>query len=195
MKYPIHKNLNTSFVNLAALVRYLRTLQFVGTIHIELSSYEADIEFTASNTMRACEHDHIAGRISHGEHALQRILIRAKEPGGLVHVYQNTPLESGQKIYIDESIVAGANRMVSSTGDTPVRNFGGGKGRTQTSAYSCDQSICGFAGQRGEFRRPRKLDRDSKPNFRIAENSGRIAGEIEHSLSGCLQKCVRINFE
>lgn len=124
MKYPIHENLNTSFVNLAALVRYLRGMQFVGTIHIELSSYEADIEFTGSKTMRACEHDHIARRISHGEHALQRILIRAKEAGGLIHVYQDNPSELRQKIFVDKSIVAGANHMVSSTADTPVRNFG-----------------------------------------------------------------------
>ncbi len=127
MNYPIHENLNTSFVNLAALVRYLRGLQFVGSIRIELSSYEAHIEFTASKTMRASEHDHIAGRISHGEHALQRILIRAKEPGGLIHVHQGTTHGAGQKIFVDKSIVAGANRMVSSTTDTPVRNYGGGK--------------------------------------------------------------------
>ena len=124
MKYPIHENLNTSFVNLAVLVRYLRSLQFVGTIHIELSSYEADIEFTGSNTMRACEHDHIAGRISHGEHALQRILIPAKEAGGLIHVYQDNPTELRQKVFVDKSIVAEANHMLSSTTDTPVRNFG-----------------------------------------------------------------------
>lgn len=124
MKNPIHENLNTSFVNLAALVRYLRTLQFVGTIHIELSSYEAHIEFTVSNTMRAREHDHIAGRILHGKHALQRILARAKEPCGRIHVYRNTPMAPRQKIYVDKSIVAGANRMVTSTSDTPVRNFG-----------------------------------------------------------------------
>ncbi len=129
MKYPIHKNLNTSFVNLAALVRYLRSLQFVGSIHIELSSYEADIEFTPSNTMRACEHDHIAGRISHGEHALQRILIRAKEPGGLIHVYQDTTPEADRKIFVDKSIVAGANRMVRGMTDTPVKNFVSGKKR------------------------------------------------------------------
>ena len=42
-KQPIHQNLNTSFVNVAALVRYLRGLQFVGSIRIELASYEADI--------------------------------------------------------------------------------------------------------------------------------------------------------
>lgn len=116
--------MNTSFVNLAGLVRYLRSLQFVGTIRIELSSYEAVIEFTEANTMRAREHDHIAGRVSHGEGALRRILIRAKEPGGRIHVYQETPSERSQTAFVDKSIIAGANHMISSTADTPVRNFG-----------------------------------------------------------------------
>lgn len=124
MKYPIHENMNTSFVNLAGLVRYLHGLQFVGTISIELSSYEAVIEFTAENTMRARENDHFSGRASSGEDALQRILIRAKEPGGLVHVFQETPSELPKTAYVDRSIAAGANRMVTGTADTPVRNFG-----------------------------------------------------------------------
>lgn len=124
MKYPIHENMNTSFVNLASLIRYLRGLQFVGTIRIELSSYEAVIEFTGANTMRARENDHFSGRISSGEDALQRILIRAKEPGGLIHVFQETPPELPKTAYVDRSIAAAANHMVTSTSDTPVRNFG-----------------------------------------------------------------------
>lgn len=123
-KYLIHKNLNTSFVNLPALVRHLRSLQFSGSIHIELSSYEADIEFTGSSTMRACEQDHVAGRISRGEQALQRILIRAQEPGGLIHVYRDMASKSSQKIFVDRSIVAGANSAITRTADTPVRRFG-----------------------------------------------------------------------
>ncbi len=122
-KYLIHKNLNTSFVNLPALVRHLRSLQFSGSIHVELSSYEADIEFTGLNTMRACEQDHNAGRISHGEHALQRILIRAKEPGGLIHVYQDLASKPIKKIFVDRSIIAGANSMVSDTSDIRARRF------------------------------------------------------------------------
>ena len=66
---PIHQNLNTSFVNLGALVRYLRSLQFVGSIRVDFSSYEADIILNGSRAVRAREYDHIAGRISQGEHA------------------------------------------------------------------------------------------------------------------------------
>lgn len=85
---PIHENLDTSFVNLSALVRYLRRRQFAGNIRVELSGYEADIHLTAANEMRVREHDRIAGRVSEGEEALQRLLIRAREPGGIINVYQ-----------------------------------------------------------------------------------------------------------
>ena len=85
---PVHENLDTSYVNLSALVRYLRRRQFAGNIRVELSGYEADITLTAQNVMRVREHDRIAGRISEGEEALQRLLIRAREPGGIISVYQ-----------------------------------------------------------------------------------------------------------
>ena len=85
---PIHENLDTSFVNLSALVKYLRRRQFVGNVRVELSGYEADIVLTAENSLKVREHDRITGRISDGEPALQRLLIRAREPGGIIHVYQ-----------------------------------------------------------------------------------------------------------
>lgn len=85
---PIHENLDTSFVNLSALVRYLRRRQFVGNIRVELSGYEADIVLSEDNQLKVREFDRIAGRVGEGEEALQRLLIRAREPGGIVHVYQ-----------------------------------------------------------------------------------------------------------
>ncbi len=85
---PIHENLDTSFVNLSALIKYLRRRQFVGNVRVELSGYDADIDLTVENQMNVREQDRITGRIGEGEEALQRILIRAREPGGIIHVYQ-----------------------------------------------------------------------------------------------------------
>lgn len=85
---PIHKNLDTSFVNVSALVRYLRRRQFVGSVRVELSGYEAEINLDENNGLRVREFDRIAGRIGEGEEALQRILIRSREPGGIVNVFQ-----------------------------------------------------------------------------------------------------------
>lgn len=116
---PIHQNLNTSFVNVGALVRYLSGLQFVGSIRIELSSYEADIIFTSSRTITTREYDHIAGRISHGESALNRILIRAKEPHGRIHVYESVEGYAGhddKSVFIDRSIATNAREMAANRG-------------------------------------------------------------------------------
>lgn len=88
--HPIHENLDTSFINVSALVRYLRRRQFVGNVRIELSGYEAEIFLSEDNAIRVREYDRIAGRIGEGEEALQRILIRSREPGGIVNVYQTT---------------------------------------------------------------------------------------------------------
>ena len=112
--HPVHENLDTSFVNLSALVKYLRRRQFVGNVRIELSGYDADIDLTAENQIKAREHDRIAGRISEGEEALQRILIRAREPGGIINVYQTVkPTENAefekkeQPVVIKEESVTG----------------------------------------------------------------------------------------
>lgn len=110
-KYPIHKNLSTSFVNLAALVRHLRGVQFVGTVEIELSSYEAEIEFSENGALKAREQDHIAGRLSFGEDALQRIMIRAKEHGGTINVYKNGTEKRESPVFVDKKIAEGARKM------------------------------------------------------------------------------------
>ncbi len=122
-KQPIHQNLNTTFVNVEALVRYLRGLSFVGSIRIELASYEAEIVFTPSRMVRAREYDHDAGRISHGEDALQRILVRAREPHGRIHVYKATEGDAGRddgSIFIDKTIMNGARQLAASLGGVVV---------------------------------------------------------------------------
>ncbi len=86
--HPLYENLDTSFVNLSALVRYLRHREFIGRIKIELNNYKADIILSEKNKISVREHDKISGRIAEGEEALQRILIRAREAGGIIHVYQ-----------------------------------------------------------------------------------------------------------
>ena len=126
-KQPIHQNLNTSFVNVGALVRYLRQLQFVGSIRVELSSYEADIIFTNSKTIQAREYDHIAGRIAHGEHALKRILIRCKKPHGRINVYKAVEGYAGTgeaPVFVDKSIVRDARELAASAGGTAATEKG-----------------------------------------------------------------------
>ncbi len=103
---PIHENLDTSFVNLSALLRYLRRRQFAGSIRIELNGYEADILLTAENQMKVKEYDRIAGRIAEGEDVLQRLLIRAREPGGVIHVYQTVAENAVETVVKTETVKA-----------------------------------------------------------------------------------------
>jgi hypothetical protein len=121
---PIHENLDTSFVNLSALVKYLRRRQFVGNVRIELSSYEADIVLTAENGLKVREHDQITGRISEGEEALQRLLIRAREPGGIIHVYQTVEeMEKPAPIIEEKSVALASPQNEKLTEDAPKPNL------------------------------------------------------------------------
>ncbi len=107
----IHENLNTAFVDVSALVRHLSGLQFVGGIHIELSSYEADIIFNGGKKVAAREYDHTAGRFAEGDHALKRILIRAQDPCGHISVYaQRAEADDPERVFIDRAIAAEAKR-------------------------------------------------------------------------------------
>lgn len=126
-KHPIHQNLSTSFVNVAALVHHLRNLQFVGSIRLELINYEADIIFTSSKTIRAREYDHVAGRIVQDQGALGRILARSKEPHGRIHVYESVDGYAGtgdSSVFIDKSIMARAREMAASAGGTAAKEKG-----------------------------------------------------------------------
>lgn len=84
----VYENLDTSFVNLSALLRYLRGRRFAGAVRVELGDYEADITFGENGLINVREHDRRAGRIAEGDEALQRILIRARESGGSIHVFR-----------------------------------------------------------------------------------------------------------
>jgi hypothetical protein len=87
---PIHENLDTSFVNLSALIRYLRRRNFVGKVNVQLNNYEAEIILEEGNQLKVREHDQLAGRVAEGDAALQRLLVRSREAGGTINVFQFT---------------------------------------------------------------------------------------------------------
>src|SRR5918998_1481877 len=84
----LHENLDTAYVNLAALLRYLQQRDFTGRVHVELDEYDGDIYLSARAPINARERDHATGREDVGQSALQRILVRASEPGGRVSIYE-----------------------------------------------------------------------------------------------------------
>lgn len=124
-KRLIHRNLSTTFVDIDGLVRHLRDLQFVGVVHIELCSYEADIIFTPSRRLQARERDHAAGVTSQGSDAFRRILLRAREPHGRLHVYQSVSriADAARKVQVDAVIAARARLTFSGMGDTPANHL------------------------------------------------------------------------
>ena len=119
-KLPIHQNLSTSFVDLSALVRYLRGLQFVGTVHLELSNYEAKIVFTRTSELHIEEFDHRTGRTSKGNEAFKRVLERSREPLGRIHVFcssESVAEAETPKVFIDKDISRQALLMAAGRGD------------------------------------------------------------------------------
>jgi hypothetical protein len=84
---PVYENLDTAYVNLAALLRYLRQREFVGHVHVEMEEYTADVRFGADGNLDAHEVDHAMGREARGEAAMQRLIVRAMTPGGQISVY------------------------------------------------------------------------------------------------------------
>lgn len=84
----LHQNLDTAYVNLAALLRHLQQRDFAGRVHVELDEYDADIFLAPRERPRVRERDHVTGRVAEGDAALQRVIIRASEPGGLVSVFE-----------------------------------------------------------------------------------------------------------
>lgn len=85
---PVHENLDTAYVNLGALLRYLQGREFTGRIHVELDEYDADIFLSPGAGPAVRETDHATGRSAEGEEALRRLLVRASSPGGLVSIYE-----------------------------------------------------------------------------------------------------------
>jgi hypothetical protein len=142
---PVHQNLDTSFVNLAALARYLRRRRFVGNIRVELNGYEADVTFTADDEMKVREHDRIAGRISEGEEALQRLLIRAREPGGIISVYETIEddapvIENKLPLAVEDTIVEAKQITVSIPIKTPHQNGSSGAAKIEPPATADNNS-------------------------------------------------------
>ena len=122
----VHQNLDTAYVNLAALVRHLQQRDFVGRVHVELDEYDADIFLAAREWPRVRERDHVTGRVAEGDSALQRVLVRASQPGGLIGVFAGetapAPDEDWAGPFPPARAAAGeGGRAAAASGDTRTR--------------------------------------------------------------------------
>jgi len=80
--------LNTSYVSLSALIRYLREQGISGRLHVVLKDYEAEVFLNGSEEIQVIERDLSSGREAQGKAALERLLVRSREPGGLITLYK-----------------------------------------------------------------------------------------------------------
>lgn len=204
---PIHENLDTSFVNLPALVRYLRRRQFVGLVRVELSGYEADIRLLEGDQMSVREHDHIAGRVAEGEEAFQRILIRSREPGGIINVFQ-TGADTAAAAPDKEVSPAGSSAAAVSEAPARVRvSATNGVGRTvppavpfpEPTAVAAEEEVrvqpksvlpnlpFEFSNRVEEKARPKQLSAEDR---KLLVN---LIGEILSATDECLSK-ARLDF-
>lgn len=87
---PVYERLDTAFVNLGALLYYLQQRAFTGRVHVVLDEYEADVLLGENGTSLVREKDHATGHTTESTDALPRLLVRAREPGGLITVYEDT---------------------------------------------------------------------------------------------------------
>src|ERR1041384_2036165 len=100
---PLYKNLDTSFVNLSALLRYLRQRGFVGLVRVDIENYRAEISFDESHKVRMREFLNGTGRPADGSGALQRVLVRSRMAGGTIFVYEAVkPAPAIEEIELDD---------------------------------------------------------------------------------------------
>jgi hypothetical protein len=84
----IYENLDTTFVNLWALLRNLSQREFVGRVRVELQDYTADVFMTGSSTPLVHEIDRVAGTDTLEEAALHRLVLRVRETPGTITVFE-----------------------------------------------------------------------------------------------------------
>jgi hypothetical protein len=84
----VYENLDTTFVNLWALLRNLSQRGFIGRVHVELKDYTADVFMTGSSTPLVHEIDRAAGTETIAETALHRLVLRVRETPGMISVFE-----------------------------------------------------------------------------------------------------------
>lgn len=85
----VYENLDTTFVNLWALLRKLSQRDFRGRVHVELKDYTADVFMTGSSTPLVREVDRVAGTDTTEEAALHRLVLRVRGTPGTISVFED----------------------------------------------------------------------------------------------------------
>ena len=114
---PLHENLDTAYVNLAALLSHLEARGFEGLVRFLADDFEAEVILRAGAGPSARTRDHATGERAGGRAALSSLLARASVPGGLVSVYEGPPEQFEQEAGAARDAGAQAGEAASSEED------------------------------------------------------------------------------
>jgi hypothetical protein len=109
----VYENLDTTFVNLWALLRSLSQRGFIGRVRVELSDYTADVFMNGSNTPLVHEMDRKAGTDTLEAGALHRLVLRAREAPGTISVFEGA----------DETVAGQSTASAASAPGVPPVNY------------------------------------------------------------------------
>src|SRR5882724_3237378 len=85
---PVHENLSTSYVNVAALISELRLNNFTGYVYVGFTNYDGYVFFNAGRIVNALEQTEDSWKTNID--AVDSLLVRAKHRGGNVSVFDHT---------------------------------------------------------------------------------------------------------
>ena len=117
------EKLDTGFVNLGALLRHLRQLNFVGRVKVVLEDYEADVFLQGAEEPGVWEKNLATGRGAKGKDALERLLVRSRDPGGVITIFEG-PDESKNRATADSPSPAAVNPPPPPALEAPVKDDG-----------------------------------------------------------------------
>jgi hypothetical protein len=198
----LYEKLDTSFVNLWALLRYLSQRGFIGRVHVELKDYTADVLLDGSSTPMVRELEHATGIVTLEEAALHRLVLRVREAPGTISVYEGlegaeTPVDSPEVLSIlaDEADEETLPRFAHEP-TKPMESFEGatlsGDLRKRPSRIVVDMASPGaseaateFAAAKTVTTNPAVTDIPSEPiaDFReILDASGELIAAVERAL-------------
>lgn len=121
----VHQNLDTTFVDLWALLRNLSQRGFIGRVRVELKDYTADVFMTGSNTPLVHEIDRAAGTDTLEEAALHRLVLRVRETPGTISVFEGPDEAVAVQSIVTQKTEAGGPDSVSTDGPgEPVVHYG-----------------------------------------------------------------------
>ncbi|HLR07126.1 MAG TPA: hypothetical protein VK117_15025 [Pyrinomonadaceae bacterium] len=170
----LYKNLDTSFVNLWALLRHLSQRAFVGRVHVEMDDYSADVFLTGSNTPLVREVDRAAGTEVLEEAAMHRLVLRARETPGTISVFEGA----------DEAVAVRDDSAPAKTEDLGSTTGAGELSVTPPSAAPLiDESQSG--GRTSSTKPPVATEAEEMVEWHdVVKVSGELIGGVERALNG-----------